>query len=110
MSNKKWFLPLCRRLNLHALGYSILRRRKLRNSKLVMNEGVQVVQAIVPALPLSYSPVVGEIGVEPMTWRISGVYARAVGVRRRSYGGPGGDRTRGLRDAIAARSGCATGP
>src|SRR6188508_3221689 len=75
-----------------------------------MNGGIQVTQAIVPALPLSYSPVVGEIGLEPITWRVSGVYARAVGVRRHSVVDPAG-----FEPAVSAMPsrrapGCATGP
>ena len=65
---------------------------------------------VVPALPLSYSPVVGEIGVEPITWRISGVYAHAVGVRRHSMVDPAGLEPAASAMPSRCAPGCATGP
>jgi hypothetical protein len=75
-----------------------------------VNGSVQVTQAIVPALPLSYSPVVGEIGVEPITWRISGVYAHAVGVRFHSMVDPAGFEPAASAMPSRRAPGCATGP
>src|SRR5438045_1127108 len=75
-----------------------------------MNDGVQVTQAIVPALPLSYSPVVGEIGLEPITWRVSGVYARAVRVRRHSVMDPAGFEPAASAMPSRCAPSCASGP
>src|SRR4029079_4084468 len=75
-----------------------------------VNDSVRVTQAIVPALPLSYSPVVGEIGVEPITWRISGVYAHAVGVRRHSMVDLAGFEPAASAMPSRRAPGCATGP
>lgn len=71
---------------------------------------VRVAQAVVPALPLSYSPVVGEIGLEPMTWRLSGVYARAVGVRCQTVVDPAGFEPAASAMPLRCAPGCATGP
>ena len=75
-----------------------------------VNGSVQVTQAIVPALPLSYSPVVGEIGVEPIIWRVSGVYAHAVGVRYHSMVDPAGFEPAASAMPSRRAPGCATGP
>jgi len=74
-----WRLGLHRHLRLKAPERSAAPLRVKR-----VNGGVQVAQAVVPALPLSYSRLFGEAGVEPATWCISGVYARGIGARRHS--------------------------
>jgi hypothetical protein len=73
-------------------------------------DSVRVAQAIVPALPLSYSPLVGEIGLEPITWRVSGVYARAVRVRRHLVVDPAGFEPAASAMPSRRAPGCATGP
>ncbi len=55
-----------------------------------MNGSVRVASASILALPLSYSPVDGEIGFEPMTKRLEGVYANAIRGRYHSMVDPAG--------------------
>ena len=61
-------------------------------------------QAIVPALPLSYSPMVRGDRIRTDNLALMR-RVRPCGWGTPSFnGGPGGGRTRGLRDAVAVRS------